>query len=202
MPQMGYDMEQGTVVRWIKREGDEVKRGEPLAEIETDKAVVEMESHASGVLRKVLVEEGVPVPVGQVIGIIGAADEDISDLEVVAVVPTTEAKAAPIEASPAPAVAAPAVGQASPARAGEIKASPVARRLAQEKGIDLSQVTGTGPGGRVVREDVLAFEAAATPVAPEAARVALPAAVPVGEMAPGRVDLSRMRQAIARSTAQ
>ena len=199
MPQMGYDMEQGTVVRWLKLEGDQVQRGEPLAEIETDKAVVEMEAHASGVLRKILTPEGTAVPVGQAIGIIGDASEDISGLEVVATAPATgTAEAAPVEEPPAPAVAA-TVRREAATPAGDIKASPVAHRLAQEKGIDLSQVTGTGPGGRITREDVLAFEAAtpvpataAAPVAPEAAT----------EAVPGRIDLSRMRQAIARGTAQ
>ena len=201
MPQMGYDMEQGTVVRWLKLEGDQVKRGEPLAEIETDKAVVEMEALASGVLRKILAPEGTAAPVGQAIGIIGAAGEDISGLEVAAAAP---AEASPTAEPPAPAVAATAGGEAA-APAGDIKASPVARRLAQEKGIDLSQVTGTGPGGRITREDVLAFEAAtpapamaAAPVAPVAPETAPPAT----EAVPGRIDLSRMRQAIARGTAQ
>ena len=80
MPQMGYDMVEGTLVRWIKAEGDEVKRGEPVAEIETDKAVVEMESTANGLLRKILATEGATVPVGHPIGIIGSADEDIAAL--------------------------------------------------------------------------------------------------------------------------
>ena len=80
MPQMGYDMVEGTLVRWIKSEGDEVKRGEPVAEIETDKAVVEMESTANGLLRKILATEGATVPVGHPIGIIGSADEDIDGL--------------------------------------------------------------------------------------------------------------------------
>ena len=219
MPQMGYDMEQGTLVRWLKLEGDEVKRGEPLAEIETDKAVVEMEAHASGILRKTLATEGTTVPVGQMIGIIAAADEDISELEVAVVTPAPEA--APVEGSSPPPVTATAIEEAAPvsagqevtaesapaegsaapevtAPAGDKKASPVARRLAKEKGIDLGQVTGTGPGGRITREDVLAFEAAGPP----AETPTPPAPTPAVEVAPGRVNLSRMRQAIARSTAQ
>ena len=80
MPQMGYDMEQGIVVRWIKAEGDQVKRGEPLAEIETDKAVVEMESLAAGVLRKIMAGAGSTVPVGQVIAIVADPEEDIADV--------------------------------------------------------------------------------------------------------------------------
>ena len=193
MPQMGYDMEQGTVVSWLKLEGAEVKRGEPLAEISTDKAVVEIESHATGILRRILVAEGTTVPVGQVIGVIAAADEDISQLEVEAPLPEVAAAAVSAPGPSAPAAVAPAEAKAPSVPAGEAKASPVARRLAQEKGIDLGQVTGTGPGGRVVREDVLAFEAEARMVAPLA---------PVAEVGTGRQDLSRMRQAIARSTIQ
>jgi len=214
MPQMGYDMEHGTVVRWLKLEGDEVKRGEPLAEIETDKAVVEMEAHASGIVRKILAADGTTVPVGQVVGIIAAADEDISDLEASIAAPVTEmANAVPVEASQAPRVTAPARKAAASVPGGEVKASPVARRLAREKGIDLSNITGTGPGDRITREDVLAFEAAAqaapaavvTPSTHETGGIAPPAptpAVPMAEAPPGRVELSRMRQAIARSTIQ
>ena len=191
MPQMGYDMQQGTVVRWIKKEGDEVVRGEPVAEIETDKAVVEMESIGGGVLRKIVAPEGTVAQVGEVIGIIGEPDEDISSLEASAPKPAAKASPAPkAETAPAKAPAveqSPAPAKAPPAPAGEIKASPVAKRLAQELGVDLSRVTGTGPGGRVVREDVEA--AAQSP----AAQAAAPAEA-------GRTELTRMRQAIARIT--
>ena len=191
MPQMGYDMQQGTVVRWIKKEGDEVARGEPIAEIETDKAVVEMESTGAGILRKIVAPEGTTANVGEVIGIVGSADEEIGDLEVAAPAPAAAAPSAPapkataVEARPAP---------AEVAEVKEIKASPVARRLAEERGIDLSQVTGTGPGGRIVREDVEAFVGP-----PKAAPATATAAAPTEA---GRVELTRMRQAIARSTVQ
>ena len=82
MPQMGFDMEEGTVVRWLKAEGDNVDRGEPIVEIETDKATVEVESFASGLLRRIVVTEGITVPVGQIIGIIASADEDLSTIEI------------------------------------------------------------------------------------------------------------------------
>ncbi|MBI4200120.1 MAG: 2-oxo acid dehydrogenase subunit E2 [Chloroflexi bacterium] len=194
MPQMGYDMERGTVVRWLKREGEPVSRGEPLAEIETDKAVVEMEATATGVLRKVLAAPGSTVAVGYIIGIIAAPDEDISQLEAKA--PLAPGPAA----APPPAVpGGPVAAQAAEAPTEEFKASPVARRLAQEKGIDLRQVTGTGPGGRITREDVLAHEAGQPAAGRGAAFPAALAAVPV---APGRLELSRMRQAIARATIQ
>jgi pyruvate dehydrogenase E2 component (dihydrolipoamide acetyltransferase) len=166
MPQMGYDMHEGTVVRWLKAEGDEVQVGEPIAEIETDKAVVEFESTAAGVLSKVLVQEGTSVPVGDPIGIIGAAGEETPEPAEAVDEPMAEeadapvAKAAPppaepIEPAPAP---EPPQAEAPVLDAGEVRASPVARRIAQERGIDLSQVPGTGPGGRITREDVLSFE--------------------------------------------
>ncbi len=199
MPQMGYDMVEGTLVRWIKSEGDEVKRGEPVAEIETDKAVVEMESTANGLLRKILATEGATVPVGYPIGIIGSADEDIAGLIVDEAQASGDAPSAEVAAeaaSPAPA------SQTQPAADGEgVKVSPVARKLAEERGIELSQVKGTGPGGRITREDVLNFEPGqAASLPPQAAPAAPAAPTPVGE--PVRVELSRMRQGIARSTSQ
>ena len=173
MPQMGYDMREGTVVRWLKAEGDEVNVGEPIAEIETDKAVVEFESTAAGVLSKVLVQEGTSVPVGDPIGIISAAGEETPEpaeamdepVAEEADAPVAEAPpppAEPIEPAPAP---EPPQAEAQVLDAGEVRASPVARRIAQERGIDLSQVPGTGPGGRITREDVLSFEP--PPAAPE-----------------------------------
>ena len=199
MPQMGYDMVEGTLVRWIKSEGDEVKRGEPVAEIETDKAVVEMESTANGLLRKILATEGATVPVGHPIGIIGSADEDIAGLIVDEAQASGDAPSAEVAAeaaSPAPA------SQTQPAADGErVKVSPVARKLAEEHGIELSQVKGTGPGGRITREDVLNFEPGPAASIESHAAPATPAApTPVGE--PVRVELSRMRQGIARATSQ
>ena len=177
MPQMGYDMHEGTVVRWLKAEGDEVQVGEPIAEIETDKAVVEFESTAAGVLSKVLVQEGTSVPVGDPIGIVGAAGEEVAaeddadepaaEAESVPVAETAPPPAEPIEPAPAP---EPPQAEAQVLDAGEVRASPVARRIAQERGIDLSQVPGTGPGGRITREDVLSFEP--PPAAPEEAPAA------------------------------
>ena len=196
MPQMGYDMQEGTVVRWLKKEGEEVRRGEPIAEIETDKAVVEMEAYASGLLRRIVAKEGQTVPVGQVIGYIGAADEALPD--------------APAEASPAAAEEKAALSEAEvrpPREVAEVppsegmRVSPVARRLADEKGIDVRQVKGTGPGGRITKDDVLAYEA----IAQEAVPAMAPAveAAPAPDVAlPERIDLSRMRQAIARRTQQ
>ena len=188
MPQMGYDMHEGTVVRWLKAEGDEVQVGEPIAEIETDKAVVEFESTAAGVLSKVLVQEGSSVPVGDPIGIIGAAGEEVAaeddadepaaEAESVPVAETAPPPAEPIEPAPAP---EPPQAKAQVLAAGEVRASPVARRIAQERGIDLSQVPGTGPGGRITREDVLSFEP--PPAVPEEAPAAeVPEEGPVAEV--------------------
>ena len=214
MPQMGYDMTEGTVVKWVKQEGDAVSKGEVIAEIETDKATVEMEAEAGGVLRRIAVGEGATVPVGQVIGVIGAADEELPE---VGDAPADGADAAGAAEEAAPisqteAVSAPADGGAS----GALRASPVARRLADERGVDLKQVTGTGPGGRITKEDVLNFAppAEAPAAAPEATPV--PQAAPAGEAAgqsmrvgppprfpdaQGRIPLSKMALAIARRTA-
>ena len=100
MPQMGFDMEEGTVVRWLKAEGDNVDRGEPIVEVETDKATVEVESFASGLLRRIVVTEGITVPVGQVIGIIASADEALPAIEAPVSMPDTLAE--PVTATSEP----------------------------------------------------------------------------------------------------
>ena len=196
MPQMGYDMQEGTVVRWLKSEGSEVRIGESIAEIETDKAVVEFEAYASGVLHKILVPEGAVVPVGQPIAIVGEEGEEVGEAAAQALVSVPEAQAGQAVATPAEAPSLPT--EARPAPAGELRVSPVARRLADERGIDVSQVPGTGPSGRVTKDDILAFEPAELQaVARPAAEVRItPTEVPAGE----RVPLSRMRQQIARVT--
>ena len=232
MPQMGYDMQEGTIVRWLKDEGAAVQVGEPIAEIETDKAVVEFESYADGVLRMILVSEGSTVPVGQTIAVVAEADEDLPD---VPVAPTSDPEPS-AEPTPEPVVDQTAEPEASdetqpvapapiPAPAvvaghadGPVRASPVARRLAEERGIDISQITGTGPGGRVVKKDVEAVEPGTLPVpppqappvverptvdvAPEPAPATPPRAAPAPEAALSgeKVPLSRMRQQIARVT--
>ena len=190
MPQMGYDMQEGTLLRWLKQEGEQVSRGEVIAEIETDKAAVEMEAFASGVLRKIVVREGVAVPVGETIAIIGEPDEELPEVAAPAATSALPRAEVAVPAPPAPAP----VSEAVPA-AGPLKASPVARRLADERGIDLRQVVGTGPGGRITRDDVLAYQPSALAAEP----VTVP--TPPGE-APQAVPLSRMRQAIARHTTE
>ncbi len=192
MPQMGFDMKEGTLVRWIKREGDEVASGEIIAEIETDKAVVEIEAFDSGVLRQTLIDEGTTVPVGEVIAVIAAADEEVAERPAPA--------AAPAKAPAAAAVPPPAAAPPAPAMRGDVKASPLAKREAQKLGIDIAAVPGTGPNGRVTKKDVTDFAAGGAQAL--AAPVAAPAAVSAPAAGPKRgevVALSKMRDAIARS---
>ena len=177
MPQMGYDMQEGTVVRWLVPEGAEVKEGDPVAEIETDKAVVEFESYASGLLHRILVPEGTAVPVGQAIAIVAAEGEDLSAMPETDPPPSDMEQTPPDESAevedqteeevPAVVEAPTPVEQAHAPAARLVRASPVARKLAEDKGIDLSQLVGTGPGGRITRDDVLAAEAAAPVEEPE-----------------------------------
>ena len=190
MPQMGYDMQEGTLVRWLKSVGDEVSLGEAVAEIETDKAVVEFESTAEGVLLELLVDEGATVAVGESIATVGAEGETVA-ADVPDAGESTGAEpepAADVQSEPeeqeAPAAEETPVAEEEdvaaeaiplPASPSEVRASPVARKLAAERGVDLSVVEGTGPGGRILRSDVLAAE----PMA--AAAEELPAEEPVEE---------------------
>ena len=199
MPSMGADMTEGAIARWIKTEGDEISRGDILAEVETDKAVVEMEAYGNGILRKVIIGEGVTVPVGQIIAIIADADEDLPDVDAPAAETLAEPESAPVpvaaETAPEP-VAAPA------APAGRIKASPVAKKIAAENGIDLASLTGTGPGGRIVKADVEAAVAGKGTPAPAAdASAAAPVApsAPPAALLTEDIPLSGMRKAIART---
>ena len=173
MPQMGYDMQEGTVVRWLKAEGSNVEIGEPVAEIETDKAVVEFESYAEGVLQRILINEGTTVPVGEVIAIVG------EDSEVMGTTAEPESPAPVAEPEPAEEEthAAIPLGAASvpppdepeePAERQRVLATPVARQIAAEAGIGLATVEGTGPGGRVTKDDVLRAVDAISEAEPEA----------------------------------
>ena len=172
MPQMGYDMREGTVVRWHKQEGDPVARGDVLADIETDKATVEYEAFTAGVLRKIIAQEGVTIPVGELIAVITAPDEPLPEDILAKAEPAAESLQPTStgvgvdEPSPQPSIA-------TPIQDGEVRASPIARRLAKERGIDLSRVSGTGPGGRIVEQDVLSYKEAtpAETAAPEAGEV-------------------------------
>ena len=194
LPRLGQGMESGTIVRWLKAEGDEVAQDEPLYELDTEKVTQEVESPAAGVLLRIVAPEGSEVPVGAPICVIGAVGE-----EVVVSAPPAPAAPAPAAAPAAPAAEAPKV-EAAPD--GRVKASPLARRMAKERGVDLAAVVGTGPDGRIVAEDV---ERAAAGEAPAAAPV--PAATPAVAPAPAPaeaeaeaqiVKLSRVRRTIAR----
>jgi pyruvate dehydrogenase E2 component (dihydrolipoamide acetyltransferase) len=209
MPKMGDAMEEGTLVRWLKREGDTVQEGEPIAEIATDKATVEIEAPASGVLRGIRVAENTVVPVNTPLAYILQPGESLpAEGDGKAGAPTELATTAPQPASaPTAAVAAP---QAAPAPAnGEerILASPLARKIAAEHGIDLRQVQGTGPKGRIVERDVLAYiESRKATAAPVAAPAPTPAPAPtVVATAPaeGRIEtLNRLRQITAQRTTE
>jgi pyruvate dehydrogenase E2 component (dihydrolipoamide acetyltransferase) len=196
-------MEEGTVVKWARSEGDAVKAGDILAEIETDKANMEMEAPGAGILRKILVPAGGKAPVGALIGVIAEADEDVSAA-------LADAGPAPAEASSAPAAAAaaaPDVPEAPAASApGRIKSSPLARKLAAQRSIPLASLAGTGPAGRIVKRDVEAHGGAATaasPLAP-AALPPTPAAQPLPAAAAGdrEVALTSMRKVIAKRLAE
>ena len=197
MPAMGADMTEGTVVKWLKSEGDEVSRGDILAEIETDKTVVEMEAYGSGLLRKIVIGEGSKVPVGDLIAYLGDADDEIP--ETASGAPGTTA--APVEeAAPAAAPVATTPAPAAPVSTGRVKASPVARKIATERGIDLATITGTGPGGRITRADVEGLSATPAPSTAAAPAVLAASAVAPVTLSGEDIPLSSMRQAIARVT--
>ncbi len=187
MPKLGFDMAEGRLIRWLKAEGERVQKGDVLAEIETDKATVEVEAPAAGLVRRQLVSEGTAVPVGTPIAILAEADEPIADLAAGAPAPAAVSRAEAGEPSAAPpSTAAPAESGRLP---GGVRASPLARRVARQAGVDLAAVTGSGPQGRVLRRDVEAAAArgAAAPAVPRAAE---------------RVVPSRLRAAIGRRMTQ
>ena len=189
LPRLGQGMESGTIVRWLKSEGEPVQKGEPLFELDTDKVTQEVEAEAAGVLLKIAVSEG-EVPVGQTVAFIGAAGEAVP--EVAAPSAQEESKEPPPAAAPQE-VEAPRHEVAS--GNGRIKASPLARRMARERGIELSGLRGTGPDGRIVAEDVERAEAGGP-----TARPAVSVRVPAGEVE--RVPLSNVRKTIARRLAE
>jgi pyruvate dehydrogenase E2 component (dihydrolipoamide acetyltransferase) len=153
LPKLGQTMEEGTVVEWFKEEGEAVNRGEMLFSVESDKAVLEVEATARGFLRKILVPGGETVPVLTPVAIITRkADEPLDDYEGAA-----ETEPAPTALAPEPSAPAPASSMAERRRGDRIFASPRARKTAREKGVDLSQVRGTGPKDRIIEQDVLDY---------------------------------------------
>jgi pyruvate dehydrogenase E2 component (dihydrolipoamide acetyltransferase) len=182
MPKLGFDMAEGTLVRWVKMEGENVKKGDVLAEIETDKATVEVESNFSGVLNKHLVEQGTVVPVGSPIAIIAAPGEKVTDGEEAA---GSAAPAPPTTAAP-DIVTTPVQAQAAApvAPAGTLKVSPLARRIANDHTVDLRLLHGSGPEGRIVRKDVEAYLASAPAANPQAQAAIAVQAQPFAQVAP------------------
>jgi pyruvate dehydrogenase E2 component (dihydrolipoamide acetyltransferase) len=181
LPRLGQGMESGTIVKWLKAEGDAVAKGDALYELDTDKVTQEVEAEANGVLLKIAVTAG-EVPVGGTIGFIGDQGEAVPDAA-----PAPAAPAAPPVAAPAPVAAVEA--PAAPTSNGRLKASPLARRIARERGVDLTGIRGTGPDGRIVAEDL--DRAPAAPAAP---------ALPSGEIESR--PLSSVRRTIARRLTQ
>ncbi|MBL6966449.1 MAG: 2-oxo acid dehydrogenase subunit E2, partial [Anaerolineales bacterium] len=169
MPKLGFDMAEGVLVRWVVAEGGEIERGNVLAEIETDKATVEVESAFTGVVLKHLAGEGDVLPVGAPISVIGKPGESVD----VAVLtggetppegenPAPEAETSPAETAPPDSPGEAAATQESGQLPGGVKASPIARRMAAEHALDLSAIRGSGPGGRVIKADIETFLAAPT----------------------------------------
>ena len=213
MPQMGYDMEEGTVVRWLKEEGSTVTRNEAVAEIETDKAVVEFESDSEGVLLKIVAPEGTIVPVGQTIAVVGSVGEEVSDVSDILIEQATATNDSETENSdPADDLeqfhetTEVIIGPAT----GRILATPIARRIAEERGISLANVSGSGPGGRITKKDIEEYEPdlasqSATPVSlettiPKETFTENVEPVPAPFMSGEKQPISRMRQQIARVT--
>ncbi len=218
MEALSPTMEEGQLVQWLKAEGDEVADGDILAEIETDKATMELVARGEGVLRKIFLTAGGTAEVGSVIGVIAGADEDISGIVGVSgggaaaslppppeapadPAPTPPAQTLPAPAAPVASASAVAVSQPtaaanlpeSTANGGRVKASPLARRLADEMGVDIARVPGSGPGGRVVKRDIEAAKASG---------VAAPVAAPATWASDGAeyedIPTSQMRKAIAK----
>ena len=229
MPQMGYDMTEGTVVRWVKKVGDRVHRGDIVAEIETDKATVEIEAFDSGTLLRILAQPGDTIPVGEPIATVGAQGEDLPEPapsataerpgtadDGVPEAPDREAPAreVPERKEPEPQRAAAPEPKAAPVQydGEQPHASPLARRMAEHFGMDLRQVRGSGPGGRIVAADIEAAQSAPQPAATAPAPAAeaeapstasagpAPATAPSAPLPEGaeEVEPTRLRQAIAR----
>jgi len=208
MPKLSPTMEEGQIARWLKKEGDKVSMGEPLAEIDTDKATMEMQALTNGVLRKILVNEGESAPLGQLIAIVGEPNEDISALlsEASAKVETPKPAAAPAEAASAPAPAAApetnghAKQEAAAPSSGRMIVSPLAARMAAEAGLDLRSLQGSGPNGRIIKRDIEA--ALSKPAATELKRGTKPLrfhAAAVATASPYRDEpASEIRRTIAR----
>ncbi len=201
MPRLSDSMEEGTILTWMKQVGDDVKLGEELVEIETDKANMVFESDAAGTLVEIVAAEGDTLPIGEVIARVGDASETSSSDN-----DKPKHKAEPEPEPPTEEPPSPTQQDAAPPSQkptdGRIKASPVARRIAEEKGVDLSTLSGSGPGGRIIKADV---EKAQTSAAPAAAAPAASGAPPSPETAKGAVEvveLTKLQQTVGRRMAE
>ena len=205
LPRLGQGMESGVIVRWLKSEGEPVAKGEPLYELDTDKVTQEVESELDGVLTKIVVPEG-DVEVGATVAVIESDGASGAPPEASAESPAEAQREAPAEdspadgaevpvpaAEPAPAAAPPAADGRTAAAPARLKASPLARRMARERGVDLASLQGTGPEGRILADDV---ERAASGAATPAAASTAPSALPAGEVE--TVPLTSIRKTIAR----
>ena len=204
MPRLSDTMTEGTVASWLKKVGDTVKEGDILAEIETDKATMEFESFYAGTLLYIGIKEGESAPIDSLLAIIGPAGTDVNAVLAAAKGGASAAPAAPAAAEAPKAAEAPTAAAAPAAADSRVFASPLAKKIAQDKGIDLSQVKGTGENGRIVRKDVEGFTPSAKPAtattaaAPAEKSVAPVPYIPVGEEVTEEVKNSQMRKTIAK----
>ena len=193
MPKLGFDMAEGLLVRWVRQVGENINKGDVLAEIETDKATVEVESSASGVVLQLMVEQGTMVPVNAPIAIVGSAGEVIGDQ------PSVTGKKV-VDEMPAvqsqPAAASVQRSSASP-EAGPLKASPLAKKIARDQKVDLSNVQGTGPGGRIVRRDIEKALSGAG-LSPQVSRSVSLLGPPISTIDDQFIQTTKLRQAIGR----
>lgn len=186
MPKLGFDMAEGTLVRWVVGEGEKIEKGQVLAEIETDKATVEVESSAAGVVYRHLVKAGDIVPVGTPIAVIAAPGEEVKDIPGLPPQEETKTAAAESSATSQPSLPVEEVKIETGEEDGRTKASPLARRMAREYGIDLKTLQGSGPGGRIVRRDIeQALQAGAAQPSPRVETPAVAPAVSAGPLSPG-----------------
>jgi len=202
MPKLGFDMAEGVLIRWVVAEGQKIEKGQVLAEIETDKATVEVEASVTGTVRKHIVAEGTSVPVGNAIAVIGDADEKLDIESLVGDRPLMAAQADIVPAADSPieaaSVEAPQTTSVSDFPDG-VKASPVARRIAEERGLALNTITGSGPGGRIVKGDVEAALSGTPRPTPMPQSVSINAGDRVEDV---RIPVSKLRSAIGRRMVQ
>ena len=212
MPKMSDTMQEGTIATWLKKVGDTVKSGEIIAEVETDKATMELESYEDGVLLYIGVEAGGSVPVDGVIAVIGEKGADYQSLLAAHQAGGTTAATVEVASSPAPAAVAASAPEgaqapvAVPATSStgneRVKASPLAKKIASEKGVDIRQVAGSGEGGRIVKRDIETFVPAAATASPQASSTQVMASPALGQESFTEEKVSQMRKTIAKRLAE